>query len=156
MSTDHAQIESARARLRELGADASTMLVVDRLAEAVDGCRAEQARLVSALDHLGGVRARDELKSALRSRPDPTAPDTATIAALRRRYEANHSIRNRLDELDDQVAAALTDLDTLVIEVATSAGPVRVVQPGDVAPQLQRLVDDARALTEARREMEEW
>ena len=120
--------------------------------EALERSREDRARLQRALGELDAERAARELKEALRARPDPTAPDSATILTLRRRYESIHALENRLDELDRAVETTVADLEAL----AAAAVELSFQGPGsevNLESLLQTLRADSAALASAHDEV---
>ena len=107
--------------------------------EALERSRDDRSRLQQALGELDAERAARELKAALRARPDPSAPDSATILTLRRRYESIHALGNRLDELDRRVEITIADLEAL----AAAAVDLSFLGPGS-ATELESLLETLR------------
>lgn len=114
---------------------------------------ADRSRIRHVIATLNPELVRDELKAALRRRPDRTDDDTPLIRALRERYETANSLVNRLEELDRLIERTLIDVDTLVAQAAASsimAGGAPIA----LDRQLTRLIEDAAALNESRLEVE--
>ena len=130
--------------------DASVAVRLSAVESALLEATADRASLVGAIDQLGGHRAGDELKVALRRRPDPTAADSPQIISLRRRFESVQRLKNSLDDLDQRVAATLADLESYAAEVVESS----VTGVGTAQQHLDALNGDAAALRAAHAELE--
>lgn len=144
------RIDAARGRLNRF-APATTDALLGDLRVAVADSLGDRERLRALIVELNPDRVGDELKQALRNRPDPTAPDTTLIASLRSRYESISHLQNKLDEVEQSIATALVDLDTTVAEAATA---VSNSADHTVDRHLQQLRSDTEALVAAHRELE--
>ena len=144
------RIEAARGRLNRFAPAATDALLGD-LRVAVADSLGDRERLRALIVELNPDRVGDELKQALRNRPDPTAADTTLIASLRSRYESISHLQNKLDEVEQSIATALVDLDTTVAEAATA---VSNSADHTVDRHLQQLRSDTEALVAAHRELE--
>lgn len=120
---------------------------LDKVESAIGVAIEDRARIDQALDQLDQDRIAAELKSALRAKPDPTAPDSAQVLSLRKRHEATHALHNRRDEVATAIERALVDLETLVAQAAMSRVSSSDEAMDDVAHWLGRLDDDVQALT---------
>lgn len=145
------RIDVARGRLSRF-APATTDALLGDLRTAVADSLGDRERLRALITELNPTRVSDELKQALRSRPDPTAPDSPHVASLRSRYESISHLQNKLDEVEQSIATALVDLDTTVAEAAAAAVSSRSDQVVD--RHLQQLKLDTEALVAAHRELE--
>jgi hypothetical protein len=114
---------------------------------------ADRDRLNAQLATMDPERTANELKAALRSRMDPTAPDTPAVQALRRRYEAVNRAFSRRDELDDLITALLIEAETTAAEAA--AGYLAGDSAALVRTAVGRLRGDLDALVAARAEIDD-
>lgn len=125
--------------------------VLDRVSDALTEVSNDRASLAESIAQLDPDRVAAELKTALRARPDPTAPDDSRITSLRQRHELNHRLLDRLEALDAQIEQTLIDVDTLAartVELSFAASG-----SDDFSGELARLNDDLVALTAAHAEI---
>lgn len=141
-----------RARNLMLSYDRSdlTKLRLDEIEAALLQANEDKERLAHALAQLDPERVAAELKQALRSRPDPTAPDTQVIATLRRRYESVHALQDRLVALEGRIEVSVVDIEACAAAIIDSS-----LRAGGVAvrPHLDALHADALALAAAHDEV---
>lgn len=142
-----------RARNLALSYDNSelTKLRLDEIEAALSQANQDKERLTDALAQLDPDRVAAELKGALRSRPDPTAPDTPVIETLRRRYESVHTLRDRLDSLENRIEMSLIDIEACaaaIIDSSLGAGGGAVMRS-----HLDALHTDALSLAAAHDEI---
>lgn len=121
--------------------------VENSLLESLD----DQARLQAAIAALKPAAAAEELKDALRQRPDPTAPDSSLIRTLRERHESISDLQNRLESLEAQQESTLVDLDTLAAHLV-EASMDDIARP--FKAEVERLRADAEILRAAHAEIE--
>ncbi len=129
---------------------------VDRIDLALAEAAGDLQGLENAIEQLDERAATVQLKTALRARPDPTAPDTPLIGSLRQRRHSFHTLVNRRRALLEDVEQSLTDLDTLAarcLEHAHERRPDRFDRSA-LADEVQRLDQDLAALAEAHRELD--
>ena len=143
------RLAAARATIADHGADPSALALLDQIDDAVATARADRRKLEGSLAALDPDRAAAELKSALRRRASPTAPDTAEITALRRRHETISRLANRVDEIDAQIAETLIDAETLAAQTIVTA--IDRSEDAEFRRQLGALQRDAAALADAHR-----
>ncbi|MEM7273187.1 MAG: hypothetical protein AAF547_08930 [Actinomycetota bacterium] len=132
--------------------DPTTTDRVARAELALAEATSDHDGLVEAIATLDPDRVTGELKSVLRTRPDPTAPDTPLIRSLRQRYMTMHSLKNRRTEIEGQIEATLIDLETVAarcIELSHVRGGT-----GMLDEELTRLNDDIEALRQAHEELD--
>lgn len=147
-----ARVERARDLIRRHARDPVTEARLDSIESALEQASADRARLAAAVVELEPDRVARELKEALRTRPDPTGPDSPAIATLRRRYESVHALENRLESLDARIDTTLVDLEAYaaaVVETSFRAGGGAEI----LAAQLEALNADAAALAAAHDEL---
>ena len=108
-----ARVDHAVAIILRNDTAATTRARLAEVEDALEQSREDRTRLERAVRELDPERAARELKAALRSRPDPTAPDSPAILTLRRRYESIHGLENRLDLLERRVENTVADLEAL-------------------------------------------
>lgn len=149
------RLDEARATIRRHAPASPALDVIDGVEASLEGAVGDCVRLEATIEQLNPTAATHQLKVALRQRPDVTAPDTAEIAALRRRHDTVHELMNRLHRLRTGMDRTLVDVDTLVAQVVTAS---IATDPDDPAidQQIRQLTDDARALTAARDEVARW
>ncbi len=120
------------------------LATVQRSLSEAEGDRVHLHRTLSGLDQ---ARVSADLKAALRS-PDA---DPALVASLRRRHETVNDLLNRLDQLDQQIEATVTDLETLAFR--TSELGLRATDDA-ARREIDQLALDVKALEAAHREIE--
>jgi hypothetical protein len=142
-----------RARKLVLSYDNSelTNLRLDEIETALSQANQDKESLTDALAQLDPDRVAAELKGALRSRPDPTAPDTPVIKTLRRRYESVHTLQDRLASLENRIEMSLIDIEACaaaIIDSSLGAG-----DGGAMRTHLDALHTDALSLAAAHDEI---
>lgn len=140
------RIEAARSAVRRHGEPRPIVVhSIDKIEDAVTRALADCTRISESLEDFDQDRIGNELKAALRTKSRPTDPDTPQILSLRRRHEAVHALRNRLEERTADIDRALVDLETFVAERAMAAAT-----SDEAFADLQHWVDvldrDAQAL----------
>jgi chromosome segregation ATPase len=148
-----ARVSAARATVERRASVAFVAERFDDLERALHAAEADRTELASAIDELGADRVTGELKEALRElerRPD--ARGEARVAALRRRHETVHELRNRLDDLGARIDATVADLELLAAR-AVALSVDRQLGRHDLEAELTRLHDDLTALEHAHEEL---
>lgn len=146
-----ARFDKASEMVRAHSTDASIQLRLDDVERSLTIATADEERLRTAIEALRPEEAAAELKEALRSRRDPTAPDTPLIRTLRERYESISDLQNRLESLRAQQESTLVDLDTLAAHLV-EASLQDVARPFE--SEVDRLRADAEILRAAHAEIE--
>ena len=142
-----------RARQLILSYDSSELTEL-RLAEietALLQASRDKERLTDALAQLDPDRVAAELKEALRSRSDPTVPDTPVITTLRRRYESVHTLQDRLVSLENRIEVSLVDIEACAAAIIDSS--LRAGGGAAARTHLDALHADAVALAAAHDEV---
>ena len=142
-----------RARKLILSYDDSelTELRLDEIDDALVQANQDKERLAAALSQLDPDRVAAELKEALRSRPDPTAPDTPVITTLRRRYESVHALQDRQVALETRIEISLVDIEACAAAIIDSS--LRSGERAAMRSHLDALHSDALALASAHDEI---
>ena len=143
------RVEAARETVRKQGEPRPVVLhTIDKVQTAIEVALADRDRVAESLTNFDEVRIAAELKTALRSKAQPTDPDTPHVLSLRRRHEAVHALHNRRDEIAEGIERSLADLETFVAERAMAAlGADAAFE--DLSHWLDTLDADARSLTAA-------
>ena len=123
-----------------------------RVKAALTDADLDITRLDEAIAKLNPGSINDELKAALRSRPDPTAPDTPLIVSLRQRHETIHTLQNRRDDLAERVERTLADLDALAAKTVELSFVVAGSSDG-LRNEVQGLTSDVDALMRAHQQL---
>ncbi|MEM9464306.1 MAG: hypothetical protein AAGA90_02985 [Actinomycetota bacterium] len=147
------RLAAARATIAAHGADARALTLIEEIDGAIEVARADQRKLESSLAALDPARAAAELKTALRRRSSPTAPDTPEIQALRRRHETINRLANRVDEIEEQISRTLVDAETLAAQTIVTA--IDRAEDAEFRRQLGALQRDAALLADAHRDVAE-
>ncbi|MBP8180347.1 MAG: hypothetical protein KAZ88_05095 [Acidimicrobiia bacterium] len=153
LSPEEGRIKQARQVVETSCTDASMLSTFAELESVVRSVIADRDRLNAQLATMDPERTANELKAALRSRMDPTAPDTPAVQALRRRYEAVNRAFSRRDELNDLITALLIEAETTAAEAA--AGYLAGDSAALVRTAVGRLRGDLDALVAARAEIDD-
>lgn len=124
---------------------------LDEIETALSQANRDKERLTGALAQLDPDRVAAELKRALRSRPDPTAPDTPVIETLRRRYESVHTLQDRLDSLETRIEMSLIDIEACAAAIINSS--LGAAGGGAIRTHLDALHADALSLAAAHDEI---
>jgi hypothetical protein len=115
------RVDRARDLIRRYDSGELTQLRLDEIEAALAQASEDRQMLAETLEQLNPDRVAAELKQALRSRPDPTQPDTAIITTLRRRYESVHALQDRLGDLETRIEASLVDLEACAAAIIGSS-----------------------------------
>jgi hypothetical protein len=147
------RLDEARASIRRHNSTSPVLDVLDDVERSLESAVQDCVRLEQTIEQLNPTKATQDLKLALRMRPNANSSDSEQISALRRRHDTVHALMNRLSGLRGRMDRTLIDVDTMVAQSVTA-----VVASDSYDRMLERqlgqLTDDAAGLTKAHQELD--
>ncbi len=147
------RLDEARQIVHKHDKDSAALEVFDAIKESLLDAISRKLALRELLLAVDAGEVGDELKSALRSRPSSTDPDTKRVALLRRKFETTNDVVNQFEKTIAQIEHVLIEAETFAAETVAAG----ILEPGDIhtllAERLEQMRVDAELLSSAHREL---